>query len=161
MKRFYQLACFYFSFFLLAILLQSCCRGDLYISDHGTVNITDLDDLLGDGIINGAFFLTVVPQLDVASTNTDFGLINTANALSCDRPILNDVLESSISITCDKEFVFEGTTIPVGTDFINSAGITTNIQNEQFELDDYTFTITYSSDDDLDFEVTGTYLIEI
>ncbi len=180
MKRLSQLVCFYLCFFSLAILFHSCCTEELYISDHGTLNVIDLDDMVNDQIYNGAFVLEILPQVDIAGINNEFGLLNTANALSCDRPILNTILEESIQITSDKEFMFDGAVISADTDFIRSDGITINIPEGQteyyafhiefddqfadlanFDLDAYTFTISYSSDDDLDFELETLMRIEL
>jgi hypothetical protein len=179
MKRICQLVCFYITIFVVAIFLQSCCTGDLFISGSGYVDIQDQDDLPGDGKINGPFQLDVYPGLEVSGIDTDYGFMSSAHALSCDRELQNEVVASSLQISCDKEFVYDNTVVSPGTNFIDFTGITFSIPTDQVEVyifsilfdsvftdaaefvaDEYTFSISYTTDNNLDLVATGVFELD-
>jgi hypothetical protein len=179
MKRIYHLVCLNLAIFSLSTILQSCCTGDLFISSSGYVNFRDLDASPGDGNNNGSFQLDVYPGIDVSGIDTDFGFMSSAHALSCDRELQNEVVASSLQISCDKEFVYDNTVVSPGTNFIDFTGITFSIPTDQVEVyifsilfdsvftdaaefvaDEYTFSISYTTDNNLDLVATGVFELD-
>ena len=166
-KRISYLIVFYSLLILSAIVFQSCCQGSVRIVGNGTMEIFNSALNSGDDI-TGPFAIYVYPET-VISDIGEFGLMNSAYALSCDYPYDNNIVPNSIALTCDKAFEFDGMTIVAGTDLLDLDGVEvpaisnfdqtnevliefTSIFIDQvvFEGVEHTFTISMSTNDGLD-----------
>lgn len=158
-----QRVLFLFSFALMfSVILQSCCDNRLY-KIVGFESIRSTPDATA---ANGPFSLSMNLKLEAVGFENNFSLINSAYAVSCDLNLANPLDKSNITATVDKEFTFNGESIPANTDLISLSGVEVDYYEEfvhvqfgsnfvdkaSFEFEDHTFTVRAITEDDITIE---------
>jgi len=113
---------FYFSLIALSVVIQSCFKCNDY-------KIIDLVNLYADGtpenvvidsttIIRGEFALVANAEFEVAALFSNPGIIQTAYAFGCGAKfITNSIDESSIRVSCDRDFKYDNVDILADASF--------------------------------------------
>ena len=183
-KRISHLVILYTFLFGTAIFVQSCCNDEdtITIVGNGTMEIFNSStngNVPVEGDITGAFVVFVTPETEISDV-TEFGLMNSAYAVSCDFEFANNIQLESLVLTCDKSFELGDLTIEAGTDLLNFDGVVvpsvsnlrlsaevlitfTNTFTDQavFEESVHTFTINMSTDDGLDIVNSATAVFRL
>lgn len=176
MKRINQLLLFYLLVFSSAVFIQSCCQGSNAIVGSGEMYVQGESFVTMD-TLDGPFIILVAPALDLAYEYHNKSLLNTANALSCDMPIVNRIDVSTVDFSFDKPIMLNEEEILPGTNLIGREGVRFEdgtysgdlaliirvdqsfMDNVVFDSDQYTLTVKMSTDNDVDIENAATVFV--
>jgi len=182
-KNFKTFIRLYTSFILLSVINYSCCPEQIFqirsfrsltLFELNTQSSQDSAALITDEFVLQAEF----SDISIASTYTSFNFITSAFATSCDNDtFLNRLNEESLIISLDKDFIYDGNTIAANSNLVEITEIADNIDifydtvsvkflndflnKSQFENQEYTFTLSIETTDDLQFEKQISTTIEL
>lgn len=168
MKRIYQLSMIVLLITISSIIIQSCCTENFKIIGKG--NIGAYYDYFNErnrtDTVDRAISIHWHLEYRIASLN-DFGLIRSCYATSCAEAFDNELIESTLEISCDKDFEYNGNTIDhdsnfIGIDelelfFIKTYGSVEIVFTEDFlnktnfDASDYVFTVKIHTTDEKEF----------
>ncbi len=178
MKNLQKAFLFYFSLIIFSVIIQGCCTKTYTIIGNGTLRAYSIDERYTPvDTITGEFILRNEYETSVAGLE-DFSLISSAMSTTCAEEFTNTLDTFSVKITCDQDFIFNGNTISANSDFSNLEELKINFQQfytnylelhfqksfmdkATFENQEYTFTVTSQTDDDLDLENQVTVLMNL
>ncbi len=183
MKRIKSLFSLYISLFAFTIILQSCCQDtpvitiigaeDIFFAEEQELPITVAEN--ATTLTGLPFTMSVNMELEFAAIFNGPILMSSAWATSCDETYLNSLDAGTVSVSCDKDFSFDGDIISAGSSFqnidellviVNTENIIITATEEfmnlvEFENGQHTFTISITTSDGLDLESTGNINISI
>ncbi len=173
-KNFKTFIKLYTSFILLSAVSYSCCPEQIFqIQSFESLELFELNNQSSQDsatVITDEFTLYAkFSENNSTAANINFNLITSAFATSCDNDtFLNQLNEESLVITLDKDFIYDGNTITANSNLAEITEIANNIDffydiisvnflNElldksQFKNQEYTFTLSIGTTDDLQFE---------
>ncbi len=173
----------YVSFILLSVVSYSCCPEQIFqIQSFESLKLLELNSHSSQDsaiMLTDEFFLYAeFSDTKIASTNIHLDIITSAYATSCDNDtFLNQLNQESLIIRLDKDFIYDGNTITANSNLVEIAEIDTNIdffydtisvnflneflEKSQFENQEYTFTLSIETTDDLQFEKRITTTIDL
>lgn len=167
MKKFQKTIGLYISILFLSVVLHSCCDSSgVRIVGGGTIAAYELVNFSEITEVTGAFRISENFETKVAFIE-QLNLMNSAMAYSCEDFFFeNFLIADELTISCDKDFIYEGTTIQANSDFSNLKGVDAQIfdgyievyfhdnviENFEFEELDYTFKITNKTTDEIEIE---------
>lgn len=119
MNRIKKIITIYTFLYTISFFITSCCNekikiignGEFYAYDNYSNGFNQIDTIETESVLLWSMELMRFSMLK----NAD--LIQNCNAMTCDEDYENDLIESSFTITCNKDFVYNTVTIPMGTDF--------------------------------------------
>lgn len=165
MKKIQKALALYCSILFFAVVLQSCCNDSWKIIGRGTIIAYDIETFTTTNEITGPFF--ILQTFDVELVHVEnFNIVNSAMATSCDYSFDNPILTNEITISCNKDFTYQGTVVQANSDFSQLEGIdlfngdgtievtfpVEFMDNVEFDNETYTFKITSKTSDEQDFE---------
>lgn len=108
----------YSSVFTLSFISYACCEDNFEIIGNGEIKAYDFKTSKyysndATGLITGAFKIEVNHETAISKTKTN--LISSALATSCAENYKNDLVESSLKITLNKDFMYNGQLIVKGS----------------------------------------------
>ena len=176
MKKITKAFLFYFSLLGFAIFVQSCCNQEFRIIGSGNISANAIiqDQFQQITIVEGEFYLSINYDYEVAFNDYSVGILSTAMATSCIEKVVNPLVESSLKISCDKDFVYDGVAITANSDFSQTPELRNEIYSEYtyaniyfdqpfldkavFDNEEYTFKIEINTDDGVELmnEITLT-----
>jgi len=166
MKNLGKAICFYSLLMCTAIIIQSCCSDTYRIIGNGEMKVYEIGTIAALDTVRTPFSLSAEFDVELISAIVPNGFINSAYATSCEQNFVNKLDRSTIEITCDKSFEYDGETYPANENFKDigalqietfefygaSLSITFNqafINDAIFATGDHTFTVQISTDNDL------------
>ena len=179
MKRIKQVIYFYAFIFSIAVLVQSCCAGSVKITGNG---IMAIENNIFEPIdtVDSSFRIRITPETELMASITNFDVMTSATALSCDYPYDNTIVESSLELTLDKTFKVNDEFIIPGTNFIDQTGIMVNtpeyfseyiefvinvsnafLDTATFENGDHTFTVKMNTSDGMELTTSAKVIIDL
>lgn len=116
----------YATLILISTLLQSCCEEIYTVTSETYAGFTDLvgeRDLNPDAdTIRGPFVYGISSKVIADNFGWDeLGMIQTANALSCNEEYINTYVPSTASVVLDKAFFLDGLVVEAGTNLMTLA----------------------------------------
>ncbi len=158
----------YFVMISFTVIMYSCCDENYRIVGNGSIAIYDLTtsgyfDNDSVGIVTGRFTIEMNPELEMAAVHMKSGLISSAFATSCDETIENEVVASTLKITCDKAIIYEGDSVAPGTNLtsLEELGFSASVAYVMIDFPDalmeklefadkvYQFTVSINTTDDM------------
>jgi len=170
MKLIKKLIILYSLVFFLTLIIQSCCKESFRIVGKGDIGayteyynpLNKIDTVKGEFLINWSL------ELRTASLPNTFGIVQSCYATSCAETFENEILESSFTINCNKDFKYDNMEISAGTNFSDLNNLIINISKKwggieikfpndfiilaDFDKGDYEFDVNISTTDDVEFE---------
>lgn len=172
MKLLKKIIVVYIALLVLSFIVQSCCQENYRIVGNGEIGAYTDYYYPGNEIdtISSSFMIAWHLEMRSEALATNFGLIQSVTATSCGENYLNEIVESSFTISCDRDFKYNGLTIPANSDFsgLNNLEIYIGklwgsvdirfsekfIELADFDKSDYKFKVNIKSNDHLEFENT-------
>lgn len=170
MKLLKRIIVVYITLLVLSFIVQSCCQENYRIMGNGEIGAYTDYYYPGNEIdtISGPFLIVWHLELRNEVLATNFGLVQSVSATTCAENYLNEIVESSFTISCDKDFKYNELTIPANTNFseLNNLEIYIGkqwgaveirfseefIELADFDQSDYQFKVRIKSNDHLEFE---------
>ena len=161
----------YLTFLLVSIVLYSCCSDTYQIRSFQSLSIYNLNNnqknqentVVGEFVIEAQFTDTTPIASNFKET-----FIQSAYATSCDEEYLNQLVNESLIIKLDKDFVYNGNTVNALSNLYEIPQLKNNIvfgynaiyinflnefiDNAIFENQEYTFTVYIETNDGLQLE---------
>ncbi len=173
----------YISFLVFCFLIQSCCtdpdrfrivdRGQMsfFVNQDGSA-VSELTDT-----ISGEFVMSVSFETELVETFNQFDMFSKAYAYSCDEEFENALDESTLTLRCSEDFVYNGATVNSNTNFLNlpelqpliigELGLITIpfnedfMENVEFENGQTTFTLEIQTTDSLELSTASSVIIDL
>lgn len=179
MKKIKSIFQFYLILMVSAIVFQSCCSENFRIIGNGELRIFDATALSGveADTIRGSFFMEVEFEREMVFNWKELSLMSTAYATSCEPNFENALVETTMTLSCSKSFVYDGQTIAANTDFSNIDELVVSVfadfgsisvlfdesflGNVEFQNGEHVFTIAIETTDGLALESANAVVIEI
>ncbi len=124
MKRIKRTLTIYMIFVLLSVITNACCETNYQIIGNGSITAYDFEstetfteDIIGT--IIGGFRIDVNHETMIAETDFDFNFIQSAYATSCGENYENDLEGSTLRISTNADFTFDGIIIEQGSNLID------------------------------------------
>ncbi len=161
------------------MFIQSCCHESYKIIGKGEIGAyTDYYNPKNKtDTIKGEFYIIWQLEQKTSSLHNNFGLIQSTYATSCSETFENEVSESGFSISCNKDFKYNGILITAGTNFSDFEELKLHIEKKwgaveirftnefinlsEFEETDYTFKVNTKTNDNMNLENTLTVFMKI
>lgn len=125
MRVFKKSLAIYLSITILSVINYACCGETNYrITGNGVISAFDINtsnSYLGNdsqGIVTGAFNLTVSHETKAVAQLPNLNLIQSTYATSCPETFVNDLNADSFRITSNSAFTYNGSNIAAGTNLI-------------------------------------------
>ncbi len=118
MKSIKNVVLFYTFLMVCAVVMQSCCTDENQIIGSGTIDVFEVDSFTKLDTIGGPFKLVINYETTTVGNFTDFNIIASSYALTCEENYINSIDESSLKISCDKDFTYDGDIISANTNFL-------------------------------------------
>ncbi len=172
-KNFKTFIKLYTTFILLSAVSYSCCPEQIFqIQSFESLELFELNNQSSQdsATITDEFTLYAkFSENNATAANINFNFITSAFATSCDNDtFLNQLNEGSLIISLDKDFIYDGNTITANSNLAEITEIANNIDffydiisvnflnkflaKSQFEKQEYTFTLSIETSDNLQFE---------
>ncbi|MFI0430756.1 hypothetical protein [Mariniflexile sp. HMF6888] len=129
MKKIKRALYIYLIFLFLSVITSACCKTNYQIIGNGSITAYDsesgetfTEDIIGT--IIGGFRIDVNHEISIA-TGTDFNLsfIQSAYATSCGENYENDLDGSTLKISTNKDFIYDGILIEQGSNLTDIEGL--------------------------------------
>ncbi|MEZ4888618.1 MAG: hypothetical protein R3E32_28090 [Chitinophagales bacterium] len=161
----------YLSLFFCCIFLHNCCTytyqitggGEIEVYNSRSSSVRKADTIKQDFIL----ILTLTYEQIRLGMQNNFGIISNSFANSCGETYENKIVESSLILKCDKDFIYEGVSISANSNLTSLPNLETRtfrwggvtfyfmpefIEKAQFQKGEHTFTIEVDTDDQLHFQ---------
>ncbi|WP_378181956.1 hypothetical protein [Aquimarina sp. SS2-1] len=164
----------YVAFTLVSVIAYSCCPEQTFqLQSFESLEIFQLATQdIQDPVTTVTDEFTLLARFGENTFTTatiDFNFITSAFATSCDNDtFLNRLNEESLVVSLDKEFIYDGNTIPANSNLIDITEIANKtevfydliqitflndfLEKSQFENQEYTFTLYVETTDGFEFE---------
>jgi hypothetical protein len=160
----------YLIVFFLTLIIQSCCHDRFRIIGNGEIGA--YTDYYNPGnkidTVKGAFLINWNLELKTTSLINNISLFQSCYATGCAQTFENEIVDSSFTISCNKDFKYNGLLIAAETDFSDLDKIVIYIEKKwggveiQFSKDfldltdfdkcDYEFKVNIKTTDNIYFE---------
>lgn len=133
-RRFLPLLYFYAVLFCSSIIIQSCCtEGPGQIIGPQNFTVYDADN--GGDTLRSRFVLYGYFDVEIAQSTQTFSPYASAYAVSCEPGFVNSIDQTTLSITMDQPFNFDGRPLAPGYNILELDTIlTTNFLESDFEI---------------------------
>lgn len=119
METFKKILGIYASAGFISILTFACCNENTEIVGKGTINAYHLGASEPiNNMVTGPFNIIVLHETNRISGLTNMSLIQSSYATSCEPNYLNQLDESTLTVTSDHDILLNGNTISAGTNLI-------------------------------------------
>lgn len=176
MKKYLRIMIILTVTFICSIFLESCCHESFQIIGSGELKAYEIGQRTEIDTISGEFLLVAKYQSKISSNFKQFRMFNSAYALSCEENFENSLVDSTLKLSADKEFIYNNETIPANSNFSSIAELDIHLSeygytqiffqdkflnNVEFQNTDYTFKIYIRTSDNLELENEITLEIDL
>lgn len=124
MKKIKRTLNIYMIFVLLSVITNACCETNYQIIGNGNITVYDFksaktftEDTIGT--IIGGFKIDVNHEKIIAGTGFKSNFLQSAYATSCSENYENDLDGSTLKISTNRDFTFDGVIIEQGSNLID------------------------------------------